>query len=132
MRISQELYDQLCELATSIHIDGREYPNPIPVEAPLGVDRPPTLKEQIQRCMKIELSQQAAAQDMETLEESMDFDIPGDDLPPSRYEVMEDEIPSSLYKQLGPEAHEEASTPPVDGNKVENQPSPSEENVSGS
>lgn len=126
MKITQELYDKLKTLSESIHIDGLEFPNPIPVEAPLGIDRPPTLKEQIQRVMKIELGAQAAAQEMETFEESQDFDVDNDSFPGSKYELMEDEVPSSLYKQPPPKADEEDRPSENDNKKVENQSEVSE------
>lgn len=135
VEITKELYDELCSLATSMEINGREYPNPIPREAPIGVDRPPTLREQIQRCMRIELSKQVASQQMETFEEANDFNIPGDELPRSKYELMEDETISNaadFSHTNPPKAQKEDGTPPVEGEKVEKEPLVVEKNEEGS
>lgn len=97
MKITKELYEKLSALA-SCYLDeqGREVPNPKPLVLDVS-PRPPSLQEQIQRLVRKEVSAQAELQEMETFEESQDFDIPGeDDLQMSGFEVMEDEEP--IYK----------------------------------
>lgn len=77
--IDKELYDHLETLGKAVHTpDGRELHNPIPKVAHLGLGRPLTLQEQIQRLLRVELSRQAAAQEHETFEEAQDFNV-GDD-----------------------------------------------------
>lgn len=66
-----------------------EYPDPTPVEMPLGFKRPPTLQEEIQRIVRIQLSQQAQAEGFETFEEANDFEMDEDPDPLSPYEVSE-------------------------------------------
>lgn len=63
------------------HQVGVEYPNPVPLEAPLGYVPSKPLYEQIREMVQKELSEAAAAAGMETLEESEDFDV-GDDMDP--------------------------------------------------
>lgn len=58
---------------------GWEVPDPTPVAWPAGVRRPETLTEQIRRLVRLEVSQVAAAQGMETFEEADDFDVDDDD-----------------------------------------------------
>lgn len=79
VKITPELNTKLKDLGYAIlHTDGREIHDPDQIELPAGFDRPPTLQEQIQRCLRGHLSEQAQAQGMETFEESQDFDIPDD------------------------------------------------------
>lgn len=65
--------------------DGREKPDPQPVEWPLGLRRPPTLQEQIYALMRSErIKQGQAARGEETLDDAMDFGGDDDDeLPPA-------------------------------------------------
>lgn len=69
---------------------------PIPVAIPEGMKVPPTLKEQM-RAMVGEMLREryGDSQEVETFEESMDFELDEDGLPPlSGYEVREmDEVP---------------------------------------
>lgn len=102
MKVSKELFDKMKELRTAyIGDDGREVNNPRPMTIPAGFNRPPTLQEQIQRCMKVELSKQAMQQGYESWEEANDFDIEEDfenDPIDSQYVVHEmiPEIPAQL------------------------------------
>lgn len=61
---------------------GKEYPNPVPLEAPLGFVPAEPLHLQIRRMVMRELSDQAAAEGFETAEDADDFDV-GDDYDPS-------------------------------------------------
>lgn len=67
----------------------REYPDPTPVEVPLGYRRPPTLQEEISRIVRQQMSQQAAAEGFETFEEADDFEVDDDPDPLSAYEMLE-------------------------------------------
>ncbi len=96
MRVSKKTYKKLSALR-SAYIDdrGREVNNPKPIHI-AGEARPPTLQERIQRVMRQELSKEAAAQEMETFEESQDFDVDDEfevDEPYTPYQIMEEEIP---------------------------------------
>lgn len=94
--IEEITVDMLKELTTSLIglEDGREYPNPKKLVL-TGISRPPTLKEQIQRVLRTELSRQADEQGFETFEESQDFDIEEESEPLSGYELNEmvEEVP---------------------------------------
>lgn len=73
---------------------GSEINNPNPKILAAGIGRPATLQEQIQRCLRQELSTRSAEEGNETFEESNDFDI--DDTfdskePSSEYDLMEEE-----------------------------------------
>ena len=91
MKVSKELYEELKKLVhAKLDESGRELLNPNQVEIPVHMDRPPTLQERIQRLMRVELSKQAQAQEMETFEDANDFDIDDEDPDPvSPYEVHE-------------------------------------------
>lgn len=58
---------------------GRELPDPTPLEIPAGFARPPTLAEQIERCFRQVVSRNAAARGHETFEEANDFEVDDDD-----------------------------------------------------
>jgi len=60
--------------------------DPTPLEIPVGFQRPPSLQEQIQRLVRVELSDKAAAAGAETFEESEDFGEDDDD-PGTPYEL---------------------------------------------
>ena len=68
---------------------GRQIPDPTPVEWPLGLTRPRTLAEEIQRHIRGHVSELAAREGYETEEEANDFEV-GDDWeePLTAYEVM--------------------------------------------
>lgn len=53
---------------------GRELPDPTPIEIPAGFNRPPTLAEQIERCFRTIVSRNAAQRGHETFEEANDFE----------------------------------------------------------
>lgn len=81
---------------------GREIPDPTPVEMPVGFRHPPSLNDEIQRLIRNELSQAAAAQGAETFEEADDFDVDDDDgVPFSEYEVtdMQAEVPRDFFEK---------------------------------
>lgn len=61
-----------------------------PLEIPVGFQRPPSLQEQIQRLVRVEISERASEAGKETLEESEYFgDEEGDfDAPSSPHEVF--------------------------------------------
>lgn len=79
--------------------EGREIPDPTPIELPLGMKRPETLAEQVQRLVRNQVSQYAALHGHETFEEAEDFDIEDDLDPSTPYELEFDPV---LGKELTP------------------------------
>lgn len=72
--------------------NGHEILDPNPVEVPLGMKRPESLAEQVQRLVRTSISNHAAMHGLETFEESEDFDV-GDDFDPSTpYEEQFDPV----------------------------------------
>lgn len=103
MKITKELHDELKKLRRAMIKDGIEFLNPTPVAIPIGMERPPSLKEQIQRVLRTELSMQAAAQGEETFEEADDFDVPEDDPDPvSPYEMNEMQYEEPSFSPTDP------------------------------
>lgn len=84
---------------------GKEFPNPVPLEPPLGYVLSKPLHEQIRDLVMNELSQQARAAGMETLEESEDFDV-GDDYDPMSPWEMEYEPTQPWFTSIEVEAAE--------------------------
>lgn len=101
-KISQELFNKLTKIDRAIYdAQGRELMNPIPYQ-PEGV-RPKSLslRDQMKRLLKTELSMQMASQEVETLEEANNFDIPD----PNEIEMtsvyeMDDEYLSGPYSGI--------------------------------
>lgn len=82
--------------------DGKFYPDPTPVEVPLGFKRPPSIQEMIRSYVRTALSERAAAEGRETFEEAMDFEVDDDpDVGPlSGYELTE------MQEEMTPEQEE--------------------------
>lgn len=107
MKISKELYEQIKGAhASMLDERGHEIPDPTPMALKVGMTRPATLQEQIQRLIKTTLSQQAEAQNMESFIEANDFDVTDDfetNEPMTKYNMMEEEfleIPEKIENQL--------------------------------
>lgn len=86
-----------CAVRTDTHDEnGLERPDPRPVEMPLGFQKPPSIQEMIRRALQSERMRQLQEQrGLETLEDSMDFDIEDEpDLPLTPHEVrdMQEEV----------------------------------------
>lgn len=71
---------------------GREIPDPNPVEVPLGMKRPETLAEQVQRLVRTSISAHAEMHGAESFEEADDFDIEEDFDPTTPYETQFDPV----------------------------------------
>lgn len=102
MKITEELYIKLSKMAHSqLNERGQEINNPIgSSKDPLG-NRPLTLKEQIQRCIKTELSQEAEEQGEESFDEANDFDVEDEfekEEQRSNYEHVEEEKLETIKK----------------------------------
>lgn len=79
---------------------GKETPDPTPVAVPVGHDRPLTLREEMRRFIRNELSQQAQEEGHESFEEFDDFSIPDEepDLTSPYTVQMQDEPGSYLLE----------------------------------
>lgn len=87
------------EIRETTDAQGREIPDPNPLELPLGFKRPETLAEQVQRLVRNSVSEYARLHGHETFEESEDFDV-GDDFDPSTpYELDFDPV---LQRDIAP------------------------------
>lgn len=84
--------------------DGRELPSSRPVEIPVGMQRPETLAEMVQRLVRQHVSKVAAAEAYETFEEANDFDVPDDspELVNTRYQELTEEEPVERTPAPGP------------------------------
>jgi hypothetical protein len=119
-----ELVDKLHSL-TRPYLDssGREVLNPVPMEIPLGFRRPLSLQDQIKRILRQEVSLHAMSQGMETFDESDDFEVDdsGFDLEPSsKYELMEDEVPTIRRRPAKASPSSDASDSSVSESVVSN------------
>lgn len=59
--------------------EGRELPDPTPIEIPVGRMRPESLTDIVRRLVVEGLSVQASKDGFETVDEANDFDIPDED-----------------------------------------------------
>ncbi len=103
--------------------DGREHPDPTPIEIPLGFQAPPSLKEMVQEAVRTQFSAYAESQDLGTFEQEDDFEPEDEDLLIlSGFEVteyeMEDEAPLDDADEV-PSSIEEPAKP---GNEVTESP----------
>ena len=93
----------------------------MPVELPIGYDRPPTIREELQRYVRFELSREASRTgEFETFEEADDFEPEdGETDWSSEYELTElqEEEPVSLDGD--PDSSVEDSSPPAQGGPSE-------------
>ncbi len=69
--------------------DGKEYLDATPVEIPVGYEKPLTLKEDMMRFIREEVSAVAERNGVESFEDADDFDVMDDELPESVYEFAE-------------------------------------------
>lgn len=71
------------QASSGIGLDGKEYPDPVPMAPPIGYQAPPTLMEMIRTMIASEaLKASLAEQGFETFEESDDFEIEDDPIDP--------------------------------------------------
>lgn len=94
MKMSKELFDELSMLESAyINEDGKEVLNPKTMFLP-GHEDPLSIKEQIQKLVRVELSRQAEAQGKESFEQANDFDVDDEDAEPlTPYELNDNNIP---------------------------------------
>lgn len=127
----QKTYEELCEIRNALYDkeSGREVNNPKPVAVPTDLNRPLTLQEQIKRVIRTTMSQEAEEEGFETLEESMDFDVGGDNEVVSGYEFTEmheeemldnlNSAPTESTTENDPQAGQEVQTEPEGSNPTE-------------
>lgn len=120
MKISKKTFDELQALETALINDkGQELLNPMPKEIPSGLTEPDTLEKRIERLLKVHVSQQAAQQNYESLEEADDFDLEDEMVVElSGYELNEDEIPIAM-EETPPEGNTEPQAEPDPQNPVQ-------------
>jgi len=130
-QISKELLEELLRTGVCILTeDGKEIPDPRPMEISPRMERPLTLQEQIDRVLRQRVSREAANQGHETFEEANDFDVEEIFDSPSfmsNYEIVEDEIPIMEPENLKPDTEEDENKD-INTDKPPEE-KPSEENV---
>lgn len=71
--------------------EGREIPDPTPVELPVGFKRQETVAQMVARLVRKDVSEYAARHDMETFADADDFDLDDEDFDPhTPYETQFD------------------------------------------
>lgn len=104
MRLDKKTFDKLKKLGSTILENGAELNDPTPMVMDANLERPPTLREQIQRVIKSDLAIQAQYQGYESFEEANDFEIGEEDEIGTQYEIMPDEnIVAPTQEDLAPE-----------------------------
>lgn len=103
--LSLEDLESLCHAI--IDDDGKEINNPVPNVVYTGLNRPPTLQEQIKRVLYSELNTRSSLQGTESVEESQDFEVA---------EELSHEI-ESMYQTIDMEDDTEFS--PLDTKKAD-------------
>lgn len=106
----------------------KENPDLRPVEIPMDLQRPPSLKEEMQMYIRQQFSHLAEQHDLGTFEEEDDFDIDDDDnLPYSKYEQTEEMLAMKPEKDITDYSVEESTDSPNE--PVDNPQSPPMENT---
>lgn len=90
--------------------DGKEKPNPVPMEPPIGYLKQPSMVENIRNMIRSEeLRRAAEAAGAETFDEADDFDVPDDPEPVGRYEVPDDLEPVANLRRKQKDAADAAA-----------------------
>jgi hypothetical protein len=82
---------------------GRQIPDPRPVEVPSGIGRPLSLQDEIRRFVRIEMSRKAVSNELESFEEADDFVVDDDD---------DDFVSAYEVKEMVPEIGDVDASPP--------------------
>jgi len=114
MRITKDIFKHVTKLKTAyLNKDGKEVGNPKPMVLPVGMQRPASLQEQIERVVRQKMSQKQIDEGIETFEEANDFDVTDEfelaELK-SNYDLLEDEYP--VYEPENPPPSSEPATEP--------------------
>lgn len=97
--------------------EGRELPDPTPLELPAGTKRPETLQDQIRRLIRTDVSAYAEDHGAESFEDANDFDI-DDDEPESRathHELHEEVVDEFKRARREAKEKEDADSRGADG-----------------
>lgn len=98
--------------------DGREVLNPVPMEPPVGFKEEPSMMQMMEAMIKRHLAGLNGEDELDSVEDAIDFDVPDDVDPTSPYDVeMMDEFPSMPRSEedvpvAEPLDEEEAIAPP--------------------
>lgn len=107
----------VCTIERTMAAPRAETPDPTPVEMPIGVQRPESLEEMMNRLIVDRwLHVQRANSENETFEEANDFEVDEDPEPFSQYEVVELQEEEPIQAEPVPEsdgqaAQDEPATP---------------------
>lgn len=93
---------EITDIKRSISVGGKEYPNPVPQEIPVGYRTPETFHDQVLRILgDVAFRRKLVSDKEETIEEFLDLSDPEElDDPLTRYETqsMVDEIPIDVVE----------------------------------
>lgn len=96
---------------------GREIPDPVPLEPPLGFVEAPSMFDIVQQQVRRELNRIAEVQGVESLEDAFDFDIPDDPMDAqTQYEHdldLDKDALKHFLEPLEPSPPPPATTPPA-------------------
>lgn len=100
---------------TKFDAEGRELPDPTPLEVPAGQRRPETIQQMMQRLIRQDVSRAAQEHGAESFEEANDFDVDDDDMEvrATHHELHEEVVGEAL--RVRQEARDEASRRSVRG-----------------
>lgn len=91
------------QVTSEIRSDGKEYPDGVPMQPPVGYRAEPTISELIKMFVRRELSQVADQHEFDSFEEAEDFDIEDDPVDPlTPYERVFDP-PKPLIPDVKPD-----------------------------
>lgn len=124
------------QVASTLSADGRfEYPDPVPMEPPLGYTDPPDISQMIKQMVRNELlMSKLDAAGLETFEESDDFDVEDDPIDPlTPYERVFEAPPAKAGVPNGEAAVKPtADSPPATVSKPDVLPVPNSSDQKGS
>jgi len=134
MKVAKETVEKLTKLRTAM-LDGkgREILNPKPLAIPVGMTKPQSLREEIQKVLREEVGRQAQEQGKESWEDANDFDVVDDfdtQLVESKYQLVEEEFvkDNPFEKPAEPEPEVDKKEDRVKEQEVEKKTSKVKEN----
>lgn len=110
------------QLVIDYRTDGKEYPDQTPIEVPLNMKKPESLRDTMRRFIREEFSREAVMSEKESFEEANDFDIDDETDLLSPYEITDME-PEYLQDEQEAPSEPTGAEPEVDGSKTEKTPS---------
>ncbi len=94
LKISQKLANELDKIFVGLDNEGREHPDQTPLTIPIKFQGQETSSSIMQRLIDQSLSREAQSQELDTFEESNDFDVDDEfntDENTTQYQLMEEE-----------------------------------------